>query len=72
MDADKGLHVVRLFDMFDGWVDVSEPLSLEAAQALWSEKTKGGTANTKFDDGDYYKVFPADTTMIMTPEFLGR
>ena len=72
VDADKDLHVVRLFDMMDGWMDVSGPLSLEAAKALWSEKTKGGTANTKYDDGDYYKVFPADTAMLVTPEFLGR
>ena len=72
MAAEGDLHVVRLFDMFDGWIDVSGPLSLEAAQALWSEKTKGGTVKTKFSDGDYYKVFPAGTSMLMTPKFLGR
>ena len=64
--------ILRLWDMFDGWMDVSKPVSKEEADKLWNEKTENGTKMTKFDDGDYWKVFPADTHMIYTPEFLGR
>jgi hypothetical protein len=58
--------------MFDGWMDVSKPMSKEEADLLWQEKTENGTKNTKYADGDYYAVFPADTKMLYTPEFLGR
>lgn len=65
-------YMVRLFDMFDGWLDITSAISLEEAEKIWNEKTNNGTRNTSYDDGDYYKVFPADTRMIYTPEFLGR
>ena len=58
--------------MFDGWIDVKSNLSKEEADALWNKYTHNGTRNTKYSDGDYYKVFPSDTSMIYTPEFLGR
>lgn len=66
------LYIVRLWDMFDGWMDLTDPISKEEADKLWNEKTENGTKNTKYDDGDYYKVFPSDTKMVMTPETLGR
>lgn len=66
------LFVVRQWDMFDGWIDVSGPLSRAEADKLWNEKTANGTRMTKYADGDYYAVFPADTRMLYTPEFLGR
>jgi hypothetical protein len=66
------LYVLRFYDMFDGWIDVSGPLPKAEADELWDEKTSNGTRRTKFEDGDYYKVFPADTQMIHTPEFRGR
>ena len=69
---DEKLYILRLYDMFDGWIDVTDPVSKSEAVAAWSENTKGGTQNTKYADGDYYKVFPADTKMVYTPEFLGR
>ena len=58
--------------MFDGWMDISEPFSKKEADVLWNEKTANGTKNTAFADGDYYRVFPANTSMLMTPDFLGR
>lgn len=64
--------IVRLWDMMDGWIDVHGPCSKEEAEKIWNEMTKNGTRNTKYADGDYYKVFPANTRMIYTPEFLGR
>ena len=70
--AQAGLFVVRLFDMFDGWIDITEPIAKDHAEAVWREKTGGGTHHTQFADGDYYKVFPADTRMLVTPEYLGR
>lgn len=58
------LFVVRLWDGMDGiWMDVSESVSKEEADRIWAEKTKNGTKNTKYDDIDYYCIFPADTVM---------
>jgi len=71
-DLAQPLFILRLYDMFDGWIDVSEPCTRSEADAAWDKETKGGTKNTKYADGDYYKVFPADTRMIHTPEFRGR
>jgi hypothetical protein len=66
------LFIVRLFDMFDGWIDITGPMSKDEADAVWRDKTGGGTHHTQFSDGDYYRVFPADTRMLVTPEYLGR
>lgn len=67
------LFVVRLFDMFDGWIDITKkPVTKEEADKIWNEETKNGTQNTKYADGDYYAIFPADTKMLVTPEYLGR
>lgn len=66
------LYVLRLWDMFDGWMDVSDPVSKEQADKLYNEKTSNGLRNTRYSDGDYYKVFPAGTKMVFTPEYLGR
>ena len=68
----KGKFIVRLFDMFDGWMDITEPLSYKKAEKILNEKTSNGTHNTKYEDGDYYCIFPADTKMFYTPERLGR
>ena len=57
-------YVVRLYDGFDhNWIDVSKPGSREEAEKVWNEETKDGTVNTKFEDIDYYAIFPADTAM---------
>tara|TARA_Y100000034_G_C6755183_1_gene335955 strand:- start:66 stop:326 length:261 start_codon:yes stop_codon:yes gene_type:complete len=64
--------VLRIFDMFDGWVGGWTVMSAEEALAEWNKKTNNGTKNTCFADGDCWHIFPADTRMLMTPEFLGR
>lgn len=64
--------VVRLFDMFDGWINISGELTKSEADKLWMERTSGGKKHTSYSDGDYYMVFPADTRMLVTPESLGR
>lgn len=66
------LFVVRLFDMFDGWIDVSEPVTKTEADRIISEKTDAGKKNTAYADGDYYRIFPANTRMLVTPETTGR
>lgn len=66
------LFKVRLWDMFDGWIDVKGPCTQEEAKKFWNEKTEKGTRNTCYGDGDYWKIFPADTEMYFTPERLGR
>lgn len=60
------LFIVRLYDGFDNyWIDVSDPVSKEEATRIWNEKTDNGTRSTSFSDIDYYKVFPADTKMVV-------
>lgn len=70
--AAGGKFVVRLYDRFDGWIDVASGLSWEDALTRWNEETENGTKMTKFEDGDYWAIYPADTRMAMTPERLGR
>lgn len=58
------LFIVRLWDGMDGiWCDVTGSVSKEEADRVWNEKTADGTKATKYDDIDYYCIFPADTTM---------
>jgi len=68
----KEKFVLRLFDMFDGWIDVQDNLDEHEANKLYNEKTFNGTRMTKYADGDYYKIFPSGTRMLITPERLGR
>ncbi len=57
--------VVRLYDgMDEEWMDVSQPVDRATADRILAEKTEGGTKNTKYDDIDYYRIFPADTQML--------
>jgi len=66
------LYIVRLFDMFDGWIDISEALPEKEAEKIFNEHTKNGTYKTRYEHGDYYAIFPSDTKMLVTPERLGR
>ncbi len=64
------LFVVRLWDGMDGeWMDVSDPISKEAADQVWNEKTDNGTKSTKYSDIDYYKVFSTKTKMLYSDGF---
>ncbi len=59
------LFVVRLWDGMDfEWMDVSKPVSHAEAERIWAKETGDGTRNTKFDDIDYYAIFPADSAMV--------
>ena len=69
---EEQLYIVRLWDMFDGWIDLTDGIPKEQAEAIWNEKTGNGTRNTKYNDGDYYAIFEANTKMLITPETLGR
>ena len=63
------LYVVRLYDGFDNmWMDVTGPLSYKEAYKILMEKTNDGRTNTKFEDIDYYRIFPADTMMMYSTE----
>ena len=70
--ASAKLWIVRLFDRLDDWIDVTGPLTREEAERVWNKETNNGKKLTKYEDGDYYDIFPADTRMVVTPEFLGR
>ena len=57
--------VVRLYDGFDGyWIDITEPVTKEEAEQVWAEKTGNGTHHIKYDDIDYYRIFPAESAML--------
>jgi|SaaInlStandDraft_4_1057021.scaffolds.fasta_scaffold46640_3 hypothetical protein len=70
-----GKYIVRLYDMFDGWLSAwpsDEGATWEEAVAYWNKHTQDGTKSTCYGDGDYWSIFPAGTQMVVTPEFLGR
>lgn len=61
----ESLFVVRLYDGFDNeWMDITGPVSKQEAVRVWNERTGYGTHNTKYSDIDYFKIYPADTTML--------
>jgi len=72
MPDENKKYIVRLWDMFDGWIDVTGPVSHDEAVRVWNEHTHNGTSHTKYDDGDYYAIYSAETRMLVTPEYLGR
>lgn len=58
-------YIVRLYDGFDNvWIDIEGSLTYDEAKKVWNERTKDGTKNTKYDDIDYYRIFPDDTVML--------
>lgn len=60
----EGLWVVRLYDGMDGeWCDASAALTPHEALKEWFRQTKGGEEKTKYDDVDYFRIFPAATVM---------
>lgn len=69
----EGTFIVRLYDMFDGWIDVSSGnLTKDEAKEFWNEKTDNGSHHIDYDEGQYYCIFPSDTKMRETPEKRGR
>lgn len=62
---DQTLFIVRFYDGFDNlWMDITKEVSRAEAVGIWREKTENGTIKSKFEDIDYYRIFPADTRMI--------
>lgn len=66
----KDKFTVRLWDRNDGWIDLHDAIAVskEEADKIWNRETKNGTRNTCYSDGDYYKIFEANTKMIYTPD----
>ena len=63
------LFVVRLYDGFDHeWMDVSDVLPHDEAKKIWNQRTMNGTYKTKFEDIDYFAIFPANTVMRFSEE----
>jgi hypothetical protein len=64
-DDNDATFVVRLYDGFDHcWCDCTGEVSALEALRTWSKKTKGGTEKVKFDNIDYYRIFPGGTRML--------
>jgi hypothetical protein len=65
----SGLYVVRSYDWSDHiWTDVSRSVTEDEALRLWNQKTRNGTENARYEHGDYYAIFPADTRMLYSAE----
>lgn len=64
----KTTFTVRVYDMFEGWIDVRPNVSENEAMDCWLERTNYGRICTKYSDGNYYDIFPSDAP----PEVLGR
>jgi hypothetical protein len=59
------LYTVRLYDGFDyEWMDILTGVPYEEARELWDLKTNNGTEKTRYNDIDYYDIFPANTQML--------
>jgi hypothetical protein len=57
--------IVRVWDGMDGcWTDCTSPISRDEALRYWADRTKNGTQATKYDDIDYYAIFPGSTRML--------
>jgi hypothetical protein len=57
---------LKSWDGMDGcWSDLDEATGVPAKKALavWGVKTLNGTKQVRFDEIDYYRIFPADTRM---------
>lgn len=66
---EEKLFQLRMYDKYDGyWINITEAVTLEAAQEAFNAKTHNGTRNTRYEDGHYYAVFPAATRMLHTPQ----
>jgi hypothetical protein len=64
--------IVRLFDKYDGWIDITSEITMAEAKKKWNDKTADGKIYTQYSEGSYYEIFPANTRMLITPESLGR
>lgn len=61
--------IVRVYDGFDNaWADVTGPVSKGEADRVWKENTGNGSHHTKFEDIDYYAIFPSNTRMVFNYE----
>lgn len=64
------LFVVRLYDSFDNqWCDITVALPRAQADRVWKAKTANGTRQTKYEDGDYFEIFPAGSVMLFSNGF---
>ena len=58
-------YTVRQWDGMDMcWSDVAVDKTPLAALEEWDRRTKGGTERFRFDQIDYYAIFPAETKML--------
>jgi hypothetical protein len=67
LDAPDARFTVRIWDGMDGcWTDCPGAIAVDAATALkaWANKTDNGTKRIRFDEIDYYRIFPAETRMV--------
>lgn len=77
MKKKKGVtkYTLRHYDAYDHyWFDIPGTVGVSYEEAIkkWAERTKMGTQFTKYSDGAYYEIFPADTRMIFDEPLPGR
>lgn len=52
---------LRLYDMY--WIDIFTG-SYDDVKACYNKKTSNGKYYTKYSDGSYFDIFPANTKML--------
>jgi hypothetical protein len=65
LPADKlaSPHAI-VWDGMDGcWTNCTGEVSRDEALRTWAKETDGGTQRVKFDEIDYYRIFPGGTRM---------
>ena len=69
LDFSGEKFTLRHWDGMDGsWLDILPNVSKEEVLRAWYEKTEEGTKMLSFKEIDYYRIFPADTTMLWSAE----
>ena len=59
------LFDLRMFDYYDGWINIACNLSESLAINLWLKETQNGTRHVEYAaNGHYYDIYPSDTRMI--------
>ena len=50
------------------WTDVGKEDTYDKIKEQWLKETKNGKVKTKYDDINYYDIFPANTVMFYSLE----
>lgn len=68
---DVNKFTLRMFDYFDGWIDIENDLTADEAVKKWLEETRDGTIHIEYtQNGYYYDIFPSNTKMVFSSDWV--